>query len=327
MAANETANLSFRCPEAHSHHAPLYAFAIPVQIIATFAHICILYIIWKRCAKVNYLMVPQYIFLTNLSISDLVFVETLLPIYAITHETYDKCMSHLAAKEFVQVTCIIVSLSSIVALTINKYIFCKLSLRYNRIVTKRKAVTVVIAIWIISILSTGLAVLLPVVGNKHSFVSSGVLLATTCFVGGLIILVLHVHLHLISKSKVTAQQRQIEYVSNEEALEELWKRNLRKTIIVNIITISFVVFYMPQAVIFLYIHIVARCGTDCNTALIVSEITSYLGTMLDPVIYGLTIQDVRTGFRIQARHVANYFRDGFIARNSVHATTHEAHEI
>ena len=314
---------------AHYGYMDLHDSLIEVRFItvillsAVFVHIIVQCIIWKKCAQPNSLLKQQYMILTSLSFSDIFVAVSFLIIHSFQSDILSKPLYYTVAESF-RVCSIIASILNNIALTVNKYVFCRFSLRYESIVTVQRTCLVIIGIWITSVALT-LCTLLACqscmddvaqsrTAEYHNF-PVAILQATVCCAGLIIIVLLNIHLRMMSRRHTSQEVRQIQEIGNEQSLRELWRRNLKNTLVANSVVVSFTMFYIPVVVIMLYVHIATHCHEACNLAFMVVISLFYSGTLIHPILYTLIIREIRVQIVTEIGKILNYLRS-FVTQNS-----------
>ena len=324
-----TTNTSRIAERAHYGYMDLHDSLIEVRVItiillsAVFVHIIVQCIIWKKCAQPNSLLKQQYMILASLSLSDIFVAVSFLIIHAFQSHILSKPLYFTVAESF-RVCSMIASILNNIALTVNKYIFCRFSLRYESIVTVQRTCLVIVAIWITSVALTLCALFVcqscmndveqSRTAEYHNF-PVAILQATVCCFGLIIIILLNIHLRMMSKRHTSQEVRRIQEVGDEQSLRELWRRNLKNTLVANSVVVSFTMFYIPVAVIMLYVHIATHCHEACNLAFMVIISFFYSSTLIHPILYALIIREIRVQIITEVGKIVNYLRS-FVMQNS-----------
>ena len=270
---------------------------VPTSLTATLGNLLVLISIWRTPS----LHSPSNVLLVGLALSDLgvgLFVQPIFLVYNIAKikglaELF--CVSALALN--VTSLCLCgVSLLTLTAITLDRYIALHLHLRYKEIVTVKRVTAILVSIWLVEIIRG----ILMLWGASSIRISSIVLtflsVCVTTFAYCKIYRVVRRH-----QAQIHSQVQQVQ-VGQQEG-NSLNLPQFKKSL-VNMLLIycTFLFCYLPYIIVTVVIFITGRTISK-QSMLEVTYLLVYINSTLNPLVYCWRFQQIRAAIRETARRL------------------------
>ena len=242
---------------------------------------------------------PTSYFLIGLAIVDLLTALIQEPIYAtcfmlmyFQHPSWTKCKSWMKFTAYFSAFPISISASIVFAVTLTQYIVVASPLRYGRMITKKKALLSVVAIY----LYHALFCCLPLMGvpqeTKHA-----IDLFFHRYTVVLVTIVVYIILHYTMKKKMTAGRS----LQSEEGRHVQVQRSFVRLNVV--LLIIMIMFFVPSVILmtirfFLDDIFTARYGIRVLVVNLMTDNLLYLKLLFDPIVYAWRMSKYRKSLKI-----------------------------
>ena len=279
---------------------------IGLMLIAMPFHILISY----TFAKDSTLFLPRHRILLCLSISH--GVQLTIPFMSIVimksgslHAQGTPCHVLRTIVQFSAGVTIVVSSFTLIALSVERYIACIHGVRLHQIVTNQRVTSLLVGFWFLGAVSGGLIF----IGKKQTVVASTILSDTPniqiliiaiTFPTCLILVIVQTRLFIVSRRQITRVMPGMAGGRHQEQ-NNMGRRQIKVAVIAGIVIISYVILIMPGAY-----HVALNVVSNGLTPTPVKKnltILWKLNAIIDPLVYGLGMKDVRTAIIRQIKRI------------------------
>ncbi|KAM5218493.1 melanocortin receptor 3 [Hipposideros larvatus] len=240
---------------------------------------------------------PMYFFLCSLAVADMLVsvsnaLETIM--IAIVNSDYltfeDRFIQHMD-NLFDSMICIslVASICNLLAIAVDRYVTIFYALRYHSIMTVRKALALIAAIWV----SCGVCGVVFIVYSESKMVI--VCLITMFFAMLLLMGTLYVHMLLFARLHV----KRIAALPPADGAAPQHLSCMKGAVTITILLGVFVVCWAP---FFLHLVLIIACPADPRCVCYTAHFNTYLvlimcNSVIDPVIYAFRSPELRNTFR------------------------------
>ncbi|XP_051872929.1 melanocortin receptor 4 [Pristis pectinata] len=238
---------------------------------------------------------PMYFFICSLAVADMlvsvsnawetIFIAMLKSRHLLAQDNLIKSMDNV----FDSMICssLLASICSLLAIAVDRYITIFYALRYHNIVTVRRALTVIAAIWAVCI---GSGILFIIYSESTTVV---ICLIAMFFAMLAIMASLYVHMFMLARLHV----KRIAALSGSGAIHQA--ANMKGAITLTILLGVFIVCWAP---FFLHLILMISCPRNPYCICFMSHFNMYLSLILcnsiiDPLIYAFRSQEMRKTFK------------------------------
>ena len=241
---------------------------------------------------------PTSYFLIGLAIVDLLTALIQEPIYAtcfmlmyFQHPSWTKCKSWMKFSAYFSAFPISISASIVFAFTLTQYIVVASPLRYGRMITKKKALLSVVAIYLYHTLFCCLPLMGVPQETKHA-----IDLFFHRYTVVLVTIVIYIILHYTMKKKMTAGRS----LQSEEGRHVQVQRSFVRINVV--LLIIMIMFFVPSVLLmtirfFLDDIFTARYGIRVLVVNLMTDNLLYLKFLLDPIAYAWRMSKYRKSLK------------------------------
>ena len=288
------------------HPASTGKVVIGLMLIAMPFHILISY----TFAKDSTLFLPRHRILLCLSISH--GVQLTIPFMSIVimksgslHAQGTPCHVLRTIVQFSAGVTIVVSSFTLIALSVERYIACIHGVRLHQIVTNQRVTSLLVGFWFLGAVSGGLIF----IGKKQTVVASTILSDTPniqiliiaiTFPTCLILVIVQTRLFIVSRRQIARVMPGMAGGRHQEQ-NNMGRRQIKVAVIAGIVIISYVILIMPGAY-----HVALNVVSNGLTPTPVKKhltILWKLNAIIDPLVYGLGMKDVRTAIIRQIKRI------------------------
>ncbi|XP_012603977.1 melanocortin receptor 3 [Microcebus murinus] len=240
---------------------------------------------------------PMYFFLCSLAVADMLVsvsnaLETIM--IAVVHSDYlsleDQFIQHMD-NVFDSMICIslVASICNLLAIAVDRYITISYALRYHSIMTVRKALALIAAIWV----CCGVCGVVFIVYSESKTVI--VCLITMFFAMLLLMGTLHVHMFLFARLHV----QRIAALPPAEGVAPQQHSCVKGAVTITILLGVFVCCWAP---FFLHLVLIIACPTNPHCICYTAHFNAYLvlimcNSVIDPLIYAFRSPELRSTFK------------------------------
>ena len=270
-------------------------FAIVLLVVLSPLHTFILITLY-RCIFEKF---PRHKFLISLSISDNLLI-TLAGLFAIISRifhlrtTSTSCQVLRKLVEFSGCMAIVGSSTSIVALSVERYISCVYCLRAHAILTNKRIKIALFTVWTLAI-ACGFSVLHPSTPNPYPTLMNSVwhrvLYSATVILSSIVMLVIQVCLYRISRRKLMVEPHGTQFGVRKEAAI-LRRRHLKLAFVASVVVVLYVVCMAPLALLVVY-ELISGVDDSVFVAKPIVSLLALANTLVDPFVYCLGMRDTR----------------------------------
>ena len=241
---------------------------------------------------------PTSYFLIGLAIVDLLTALIQEPIYAtcfmlmyFQHPSWTKCKSWMKFAAYFSAFPISISASIVFAFTLTQYIVVASPLRYGRMITKKKALLSVVAIYLYHTLFCCLPLMGVPQETKHA-----IDLFFHRYTVVLVTIVIYIILHYTMKKKMTAGRS----LQSEEGRHVQVQRSFVRLNVV--LLIIMIMFFVPSVLLmtirfFLDDIFTARYGIRVLVVNLMTDNLLYLKFLFDPIVYAWRMSKYRKSLK------------------------------
>ena len=241
---------------------------------------------------------PTTYFLIGLAIVDLLTALIQEPIYAtcfmlmyFQHPSWTKCESWMKFAAYFSAFPISISASIVFAFTLTQYIVVASPLRYGRMITKKKALLSVVAIYLYHTLFCCLPLMGVPQETKHA-----IDLFFHRYTVVLVTIVVYIILHYTMKKKMTAGRS----LQSEEGRHVQVQRSFFRLNVV--LLIIMIMFFVPSVILmtirfFLDDIFTARYGIRVLVVNLMTDNLLYLKFLFDPIVYAWRMSKYRKSLK------------------------------
>ena len=241
---------------------------------------------------------PTSYFLIGLAIVDLLTALIQEPIYAtcfmlmyFQHPSWTKCESWMKFAAYFSAFPISISTSIVFAFTLTQYIVVASPLRYGRMITKKKALLSVVAIYLYHTLFCCLPLMGVPLETKHA-----IDLFFHRYTVVLVTIVVYIILHYAMKKKMTAGRS----LQSEEGRHVQVQRSFVRLNVV--LLIIMIMFFVPSVLLmtirfFLDDIFTARYGIRVLVVNLMTDNLLYLKFLFDPIVYAWRMSKYRKSLK------------------------------
>ena len=241
---------------------------------------------------------PTTYFLIGLAIVDLLTALIQEPIYAtcfmlmyFQHPSWTKCESWMKFAAYFSAFPISISASIVFAFTLTQYIVVASPLRYGRMITKKKALLSVVAIYLYHTLFCCLPLMGVPQETKHA-----IDLFFHRYTVVLVTIVVYIILHYTMKKKMTAGRS----LQSEEGRHVQVQRSFVRLNVV--LLIIMIMFFVPSVILmtirfFLDDIFTARYGIRVLVVNLMTDNLLYLKFLFDPIVYAWRMSKYRKSLK------------------------------
>ena len=241
---------------------------------------------------------PTSYFLIGLAIVDLLTALIQEPIYAtcfmlmyFQHPSWTKCKSWMKFAAYFSAFPISISASIVFAFTLTQYIVVASPLRYGRMITKKKALLSVVAIYLYHTLFCCLPLMGVPQETKHA-----IDLFFHRYTVVLVTIVVYIILHYTMKKKMTAGRS----LQSEEGRHVQVQRSFARINVV--LLIIMIMFFVPSVLLmtirfFLDDIFTARYGIRVLVVNLMTDNLLYLKFLFDPIVYAWRMSKYRKSLK------------------------------
>ena len=241
---------------------------------------------------------PTSYFLIGLAIVDLLTALIQEPIYAtcfmlmyFQHPSWTKCKSWMKFAAYFSAVPISISASIVFAFTLTQYIVVASPLRYGRMITKKKALLSVVAIYLYHTLFCCLPLMGVPQETKHA-----IDLFFHRYTVVLVTIVVYIILHYTMKKKMTAGRS----LQSEEGRHVQVQRSFVRLNVV--LLIIMIMFFVPSVILmtirfFLDDIFTARYGIRVLVVNLMTDNLLYLKFLFDPIVYAWRMSKYRKSLK------------------------------
>lgn len=280
--------------ELNCHSEDLFfAFSLFLVIFALPVHILLIKILWKDAQ----LDLPRHKIMFSLAVSDSlqIFIVSISVILRQIFSSDDNhavlCHAQQYVVTFFSVLTVIVSSSTIVALSVERYISCIHTFYLHHIMTPKRTLIVLGTQWIVALCCATLAVSTRQPSLASTSESIVLRYSTVVIVipSAIFITAIQVRLFIFSRSKLVRVAPTTVFGRQAELLEYR-KKELKVTFVASVVAVSYIICMLPSAILFSYELIHKDVTYDLSKYIFA---LAFLNTLVDPLIYGVGIKDTR----------------------------------
>ncbi|XP_065056385.1 melanocyte-stimulating hormone receptor-like [Rhopilema esculentum] len=288
------------------HPASTGKVVIGLMFIAMPFHILISY----TFAKDSTLFLPRHRILLCLSISHgfqltVPFVSIVIMKSGSLHAQGTPCQVMRSIVQFSTGVTIVVSSFTLIALSMERYIACIHGARLHQIVTNQRVTSLLVGFWFLGAVSGGLIF----IGKKKTVVASTILsdtpniqilIVVITFPTCLILIFVQTRLFIVSRRQITRVMPGMAGRRHPEQ-NNMGRRQIKVAVIAGIVIISYVTLIIPSAC-HVAVNIVSN-GLKPSPVKKNLTILWTLNAIIDPLVYGLGMKDVRTAIIRQIKRI------------------------
>ena len=265
-------------------------FNIPTSVAAAFGNLLVLVSIWRTSS----LHLPSFVLLFNLALSDLcvglivqpAFVTATLARMSGAQDVL--CLALISTTVSSSILCT-VSLLTMTAISVDRYLAVSLHLRYQEVVTVARAVRLVVLVWLISAV-LAISWLWP---PNVFFVTA----AVTITVSNVLVLFTYVKIYRVVRRHEAQIHTQVQF--QEQQMDE-HSRNVasckKSAITMFVVHCVFVLCYLPYVCTVLILSIGDRSLSE-HFALEMSLTIVFMNSCVNPVVYCWRVSEIRKAMR------------------------------
>ena len=269
-------------------------FNIPTSVAAAFGNLLVLVSIWRTSS----LHLPSFVLLFNLALSDLcvglivqpAFVTATLARMSGAHNVLCLALISTAASSSILCT---VSLLTMTAISVDRYLAVSLHLRYQEVVTVARVVRFVVLVWLISAVSA-----ISWLWSPNVFF---IIVAVTIAVSNVLVLFTYVKIYRVVRRHEAQIHAQVQF--QEQQMDE-HSRNVasckKSAITMFVVHCVFVLCYLPYVCTVLILSI-GDFSLSQRFALEVCTTVVFINSCVNPVLYCWRVSEIRKAMRETVR--------------------------
>ena len=267
---------------------------IPTSVAAAFGNLLVLVSIWRTSS----LHLPSFVLLFNLALSDLcvglivqpAFVTGTLARMSGAHDVL--CLALISGTVSGSILCT-VSLLTMTAISVDRYLAVSLHLRYQEVVTVARVIRLVVLVWLISAVSA-ISWLWPL--NVFYIIA-----AVFISVSDVLVLFTYVKIYRVVRHHEAQIHAQVQF--QEQQVDE-HSRNVasckKSAITMFVVHCVFVLCYLPYVCTLLMLSIGDHYLSE-QLALEVSLTFVFINSCINPVVYCWRVSEIRKAMRESVR--------------------------
>ena len=271
---------SYPCMRIFSSNTAIF-YLMVVSPFHTFVLITMHRRIFEKCSR--------HKFLISLSISDNLQV-TVTGLYAIIvrvfhlRTTSTSCQVLRQVIELNSALTVVSASSSIIALSIERYISCVHCLRAHAILTNRRIRIALFTIWTLAA-ACGFSVLHPSTPNPSPTpMSSGVLIralySATVISSSIVMVIIQVRLYILTRNKLAVEPHGTQFGEKKEA-SNLRRRHLKLAFVASVVVVLYVICMAPMAFLTI-VELISKGDKSMFVARTVASLLALANTLVDP---------------------------------------------
>ena len=265
-------------------------FNIPTSVAAAFGNLLVLVSIWRTSS----LHLPSFVLLFNLALSDLcvglivqpAFVTATLARMSGAHDVL--CLALISTAASSSILCS-VSLLTMTAISVDRYLAVSLHLRYQEVVTVARVVRFVVLVWLISAVSA-----ISWLWSPNVFF---IIVAVTIAVSNVLVLFTYVKIYRVVRRHEAQIHAQVQF--QEQQMDE-HSRNVasckKSAITMFVVHCVFVLCYLPYVCTVLILSIGDFSLTQ-RSAIEVCTTVVFINSCINPVVYCWRVSEIRKAMR------------------------------
>ena len=269
-------------------------FNIPTSVAAAFGNLLVLVSIWRTSS----LHLPSFVLLFNLALSDLcvglivqpAFVTATLARMSGAHDVL--CVTLISTTASSSILCG-VSLLTMTAISVDRYLAVCLHLRYQEVVTVARVIRLVVLVWLSSAVSA-IAWLWPL--NVFYIIA-----AVTIAVSNVLVLFTYVKIYRVVRRHEAQIHAQVQF--QEQQMDE-HSRNVasckKSAITMFVVHCFFILCYLPYVCTVIALIITEHVASK-QSALEMSLIIMFMNSCINPVVYCWRVSEIRKAMRETVR--------------------------
>ena len=270
-------------------------FNIPTSVAAAFGNLLVLVSIWRTSS----LHLPSFVLLFNLALSDLcvglivqpAFVTATLARMSGAHDVL--CLALISTAASSSILCS-VSLLTMTAISVDRYLAVSLHLRYQEVVTVARVILLVVLVWLSSTVLLAISWLWP--PNVFFIIA-----AFTIAVSDVLVLFTYVKIYCIVRRHEAQIHAQVQF--QEQQVDE-HSRNVasckKSAITMFVVHCVFVLCYLPYVCTVLILSIGDFSLTQ-RSAIEVCTTVVFINSCINPVVYCWRVSEIRKAMRETVR--------------------------
>ena len=269
---------------------------VPTSLTATLGNLLVLISIWRTPS----LHSPSNVLLVGLALSDLGVGLFVQPIFLVYNIAKIKGLMELFCSSALSFTvtgfCLCgVSLLTLTAISLDRYIAVHLHLRYKEIVTVKRVTAVLVIIWMVGIIYGLLFLWSRTFTNIFSIVLILLNVCVTTFA--------YCKIYRVVRRHQAQIHRQMQAFVGQQEGNSLNLPHFKKSL-VNMLLIycTFLFCYLPYIIVTVFIFITGRTMSK-QSILEVAYLLVYINSTLNPLVYCWRFQQIRAAIRETARRL------------------------
>ena len=270
-------------------------------------HLLMIKILYKDCQ----LALPHHKIMVSLTISDALQISV-MSLTIILREILRESSQHTVECNYIQMfaaffatVTLIVSSLNIVSLSIERYISCIHSFYVYDIMTTRRVVSVLSALWVTGIIIGAITMYLRGAqqrGNEPMIFQRTTVL--TVFPSATIIMVIQLRLLHFSRSKL-ATVKPVGAFGNQAEMADFRKKQVKVTFVASIVAIAYITCMFPLSILYAWEWHHGQLNNETSKSVFISM--AMLNTLIDPLIYGLGIRETRKMIWKNIQQIRGFF--------------------
>ena len=292
---------------------PIFVVNITIFFLVVVApfHTFLLITLYRRMFE----KLPRHKFFISLSISDNLQI-TVAGLFAIISRVFHlrttstSCQVLRQVVEFNTGITVVSASTSIIALSVERYIACVYCLRAHSILTNKRVNITLFTMWTLAA-ACGCSVLHPSTPNLDPTAISrglpiGVLYSGTVISSSIVMLVIQIRLYIISRRKLQVEPHGTPFGDRKEA-SNLRRRHLKLAFVASVVVALYVICMVPMASL-----IAARLiAADKQPPFIILRhmfsLLALANTLVDPFVYCLGMSDTRNILFREVKRIKLWF--------------------
>ena len=285
------------------------SFALVLLLLALPFHLLILKILVFNLRFDS----PRHIILCCLSVSDAlqVIFSSFLAIVVLIgriEERTSSCVGLRYVVVFISMLTYIVSSTTLVALSIERYIACFHAYRIHEWLTSKRVITALTVFWVCGIIGGGIACIQDPDGRGQFVLLSsnywGIIAMAVAFPVSAILVVIQSMLFYLSRKKLRGIQPTITSCSSQDDENIVMKKQLKVAFVAGAVVVSYLTCSFPAVCLAIYRRS-SHSKVSQKSWAVAAICLAMLNTLLNPFIYGLGMQDTRHEVWKELRKIRN----------------------